>query len=231
MASSAPQRRPLAESLAIHDQVYGAIRQALLTGQFAPGRGVSLRKLAAEMGVSPTPVREAVRRLAAERALTINPVNKRLSVPSLTAARLQQLAQARLWIEPELAAIAAPLADEELVRTLQEIDARLETALAAGDVQAYMAANHAFHFTLYERAGADVLLSMAGTLWLQIGPFMRVVFGRVGTDRLLADRHVEAVDALRRRDAEGARAAIAADLAEGMDKMKAAVETADDRDA
>ncbi len=217
-------RRPLADSTAVHDQVYDAIRQALIIGRIAPGVGVSLRSLAADLGVSPMPVRDAVRRLVAERALAINPANKRLSVPSLSAERLSQLAQARLWIEPELAARTAPSADTALIRTLQGIDARLDAALAAGDVDGYMIANHAFHFTIYERAGAEVLLSMAGGLWLQIGPFMRVVFGRVGTGSLPADRHAEAMAALKARDPDAARAAIAADLSEGMDKMRLAVE-------
>jgi DNA-binding GntR family transcriptional regulator len=217
-------RRPLADSLAVHDQVYEAIRQALITGAIAPGVGVSLRSLAAELGVSPMPVRDAVRRLVAERALAINPANKRLSVPSLTAARLEQLSQARLWIEPELAARAAARADAALIKALRALDAEVDTALSLGDVDRYMTANHRFHFTLYERAEADVLLSMAGGLWLQIGPFMRVVFGRVGADGLVADRHAEALDALKARDVEGARRAIAADLSEGMDKMRAAVE-------
>lgn len=217
-------RRPLADSTAVHDQVYDAIRQALIIGRIAPGVGVSLRSLAADLGVSPMPVRDAVRRLVAERALAINPANKRLSVPSLSAERLSQLAQARLWIEPELAARTAPSADTALIHTLQGIDARLDAALAAGDVDGYMIANHAFHFTIYERAGAEVLLSMAGGLWLQIGPFMRVVFGRVGTGSLPADRHAEAMAALKARDPDAARAAIAADLSEGMDKMRLAVE-------
>lgn len=216
--------RSLADSTAVHDQVYDAIRQALIIGRIAPGVGVSLRSLAADLGVSPMPVRDAVRRLVAERALAINPANKRLSVPSLSAERLSQLAQARLWIEPELAARTAPSADTALIHTLQGIDARLDAALAAGDVDGYMIANHAFHFTIYERAGAEVLLSMAGGLWLQIGPFMRVVFGRVGTGSLSADRHAEAMAALKARDPDAARAAIAADLSEGMDKMRLAVE-------
>lgn len=224
MTAAAPPRRPLADSQAVHDQVYEAIRRALITGTIAPGRGVSLRSLAAELGVSPMPVRDAVRRLVAERALEINPSNKRLSVPSLTPARLEQLEQARLWIEPELAARAAVRADEVLIKALQGIDAGLDAALAAGDVDAYMAANHAFHFAIYERSGAEVLLSMAAGLWLQIGPFMRVVFGRVGADRLLADYHAEAIAALKARDADAARRAIAADLSEGMEKMRAAVE-------
>ncbi len=218
------ERKPLADSQAVHDQVYAAIRQALITGRIAPGVGVSLRSLAAELGVSPMPVRDAVRRLVAERALAINPANKRLSVPSLTAGRLEQLSQARLWIEPELAARAAPRADAALIKTLQALDGEVDAALRLGDVDRYMTANHAFHFAIYERAEAEVLLSMAGGLWLQIGPFMRVVFGRVGADGLVADRHAEALEALKARDAAAARQAIAADLSEGMDKMRAAVE-------
>jgi len=221
-----PVRKPLADSRAVHDQVYEAIRQALITGRIAPGKGVSLRSLAAELGVSPMPVRDAVRRLVAERALAINPANKRLSVPSLTAGRLEQLSLARLWVEPELAARAAARADAGLIRHLQAIDAEVDEALRLGDVDRYMTANHAFHFALYERAGADILLSMAGGLWLQIGPFMRVVFGRVGADDLAADRHAEAIAALKANDADGARRAIAADLSEGMDKMRAAVDAA-----
>ena len=219
-------RKPLADHTAVHDQVYEAIRQALITGRIAPGKGVSLRSLAAELGVSPMPVRDAVRRLVAERALAINPANKRLSVPSLTADRLEQLSLARLWVEPELAARAAGRADPSLVRQLRAIDADVDEALRLGDVDRYMTANHAFHFAIYERAGADVLLSMAGGLWLQVGPFMRVVFGRVGADGLVADRHAEAIEALEARDAEGARRAVAADLSEGMDKMRVAVDAA-----
>jgi DNA-binding GntR family transcriptional regulator len=223
MAEAKP-RKPLADNPAVHDQIYQSIRQALITGRIAPGVGVSLRSLAAELGVSPMPVRDAVRRLVAERALAINPANKRLSVPSLTAGRLEQLSLARLWIEPELAARAAPNVDAALVKRLRELDAAVDDALKLGDVDAYMSANHDFHFAIYARAEAEVLLAMAGGLWLQIGPFMRVVFGRVGADGLVADRHVEAVEALKVQDAEGARRAIAADLSEGMDKMRAAVE-------
>jgi DNA-binding GntR family transcriptional regulator len=219
-------RRPLSDSTAVHDQVYSKLRDALITGRIAPGRGVSLRSLASELGVSPMPVRDAVRRLVAERALEINPANKRLFVPSLTAARLDQLAQARGWIEPELAARAAMLSDPALVLALQGIDDDLNDALRVGDVDRYMTANHAFHFTLYERSGADVLLNIAGALWLQIGPFMRVVFGRLGTVSLPADYHVEAIGALRARDPDAARRAIAADLNEGLEAMRAAVEAA-----
>ncbi len=217
-------RRALGEIESAHDRVYAAIRDALLTGRIEPGRGVSLRSLAAELGVSPMPVREAVRRLVAEQALVINQANKRLSAPSLTAARLEQLALARDWIEPELAARAAPRADDALVARLRETDARLNAAIREGDVHGYMAANHAFHFQVYERADAEVLLAMAAALWLQTGPFMRVVFNRLGAVNLTRDHHVEVIDALAAHDAEAARSALAADIAVGMEAMRAAAE-------
>jgi DNA-binding GntR family transcriptional regulator len=216
-------RRRLADSAAVHDQVYAALRDALLTGRIVPGGGVSLRTLAAELGVSPMPVRDAVRRLVAEGALVANQTNKRLSAPSPTPERLEQLALARGWIEPELAARAAVRANDALVKALAEIDAQVDAAIAAGDVQGYMAANHAFHFTLYRHAQADILLSMAGGLWLQTGPLMRVVFGRLGTLNLNADHHVEVLAALRERDPQAAREALAADIAEGIEAMRAAV--------
>lgn len=212
-----------AEPGPLHDQVYGALRDALIAGRIPPGRGVSLRSLAAELGVSPMPVREAVRRLVAERALAVDPVNKRLSAPSLTADRLEQLALARGWVEPELAARAALAAGPALARAGEALDEAVNAAIRDGDVGRYMAANHAFHFAIYRAAGAEVLLSLADSLWLQIGPFMRVVFGRVGAQSLEIDHHVETLAALKARDPEAARRAMAADIAMGMAAMRAAV--------
>jgi DNA-binding GntR family transcriptional regulator len=188
------QSRPPRRQPAVHDQVYEAIRQAPDHRPHRAGRRGVLRSLAAELGVSPMPVRDAVRRLVAERALAINPANKRLSVPSLTAARLEQLSQARLWIEPELAARAAPHADAALIKRLRDLDARRRRRPAAGRRRRLHDRQPRLPLRPLRAPGAEVLLSMAGGLWLQIGPFMRVVFGRVGADGLPADRHAEAMD-------------------------------------
>jgi hypothetical protein len=155
---------------------------ALITGRIAPGKGCPC----AAWPPSWASVADAGARrgpAAGGRAGPGDQSGQQAPVRAvLTADRLEQLSLARLWVEPELAARAAPNADASLIRQLQAIDARLDAALRLGDVDRYMTANHAFHFALYERAGADVLLSMAGGLWLQIGPFMRVVFGRVGAE-------------------------------------------------
>jgi DNA-binding GntR family transcriptional regulator len=203
----------------VHDRVYDALAEALIQGRIPPSKSVSLRSLAAELNVSPMPVREAVRRLIAEKALELQPSNKRLRVPDLTEARLRQLLQAREWVEPELAARAAGRLPREAIHRLRQDDDALMAALNAGDVSGYMRANHDFHFTVYAHAGADLFVDMARTLWLQAGPFMRVVFGRLGTVSLPKDHHQDMIRALEEGNGEAARASMAADIREGMDLM------------
>ena len=212
----------------MHDQVYDRIAEALIQGQIPPGKSVSLRGLAQSLGVSPMPVREAVRRLIAERALELQPANKRLRVPGLNAHRLTQLATARQWVEPELAALAAGHATKEVIRRLRDDDAAVMAALTKGDVSAYMSSNQDFHFSIYRLAGAELFYDMARTLWLQVGPFMRVVFGRMGTVHLPKDHHQDMIAALERGDADAVRASMAADIAEGMDLMMAAIAAHED---
>ncbi len=209
--------------LKVHDQVYERLSEALIQGQIPPLRPVSLRGLAQMLGVSPMPVREAVRRLIAEKALELQASNKRLRVPELSEGRMTQLLKARQWVEPELACLAASHMTRDVIKRLKEDDAKLMQALAKGDVSGYMQANQDFHFSIYARADADLFYDMARTLWLQVGPFMRVVFGRLGTVHLPKDHHQDMIKAFEAGDAEAARACMAADIGEGMDLMLQAI--------
>jgi DNA-binding GntR family transcriptional regulator len=159
------------------------------------------------------PVRDALSRLAAEGAVEIRSKRK-IMVPMMTAERLEEVMHCRLLLEPEAAALALPAIDAKLARALRAADAAIDAALESGDVNAYMENNYAFHFLIYRARGEGVLTRMIETLWMRFGPLMRVVYGRVGTARLV-DQHQQAMDAIARDDAEGLRAAIAADIADG----------------
>lgn len=203
----------------VHDQVYESLAEALIQGRFAPGKSVSLRTLAHQLGVSAMPVREAVRRLIAQKALELQPSNKRLRVPSLSENRLQQLMTARQWVEPELAFRAVKNITPAALHQLKTDDAHLMSALERGDADAYMQANYAFHFHIYHLAEADLFFDMARSLWLQSGPFMRSVFGRLNAVQLPQDHHQELISAFARKDAEAVRRHMAEDIHEGMDMM------------
>jgi DNA-binding GntR family transcriptional regulator len=198
----------------VHDKVYQAIQEGLIGGRFVPGRSVTLRGLAEILGVSPMPVRAAVARLVAEGALAMTPT-RRVSVPAMTPGRFDELVRARILLESEAAVRAMPDIDAGRLAALEAHDLRLEACLAADDASGYMEANHAFHFGIYEASPSLVLVPLIAGLWLQFGPFMRLVYERLDMTTLV-DQHERALEAIRRRDAAGLRAAIEADIRDGM---------------
>ncbi len=205
---------PEARAGTTHERVYRQLRQRILFGGFHPGRPVTLRGLAEELEVSPMPVREAVRRLIAERALELHD-NRRVTVPAMTKERFDEIIFARHVLEPELAARALPHFDAARIASLRAIDEDIDLCMSRDDAEGYMRNNHRFHFMIYELAEARTLLALVASIWLQFGPFMRLVYGRFGTANL-QDQHLVALDAFERNDAAGLRRAIAEDIGQGM---------------
>lgn len=194
--------------------IYAELRRRLVTGRMAPGHELSTRSLAAELGVSQTPVRDALSRLAADGAIAIRS-KRRIVVPLMTQARFDDLLCCRLLLEPEAAERALDYIDAQRLAALRDFDAALDRAIAGRDADAYMANNHAFHFTLYRAQPGATLTQLIETLWLQFGPFMRLVYNRLDAARL-NDQHQAALAAIAAHDASALRAAIAADIADGM---------------
>jgi DNA-binding GntR family transcriptional regulator len=159
-------------------------------------------------------VRDALSRLAAEGAVSIRS-KRRVRVPAMTQERFDDLLHCRLLLEPDAAEQALPFLTETHVARLRAADAALDAAVAAGDADAYMQANHRFHFTLYRAQPHRTLSQLIEALWLQFGPFMRVMFDRVSTAGL-NDNHGAAIGAIMAGDAAALRDAIVRDISEGM---------------
>ncbi|PHQ84300.1 MAG: GntR family transcriptional regulator [Thalassobium sp.] len=196
-----------------HELTYRALRDMVLFGELAPGQPVTIQGLVASLGTGITPVREAIRRLTAEGALEAKG-NRRIAVPVLDLRQLEQLSFARTQIEPHLASLATARIDAAQIERLATIDDALNNAIQQGDIRGYLEHNHAFHSELYDAADAQILAGMAAALWLRVGPSLRVVCGRIGTQNL-PDMHDEALRAMRAGDAAAVAAAIAADIAQG----------------
>ncbi|GIK48421.1 MAG: GntR family transcriptional regulator [Hyphomonadaceae bacterium] len=194
--------------------VYNELRQRLIHGRMSPGHELSTRSIAAELGVSQTPVRDALSRLAAEGALAIR-AKRRVRVPAMTPERFEDLLSCRLLLEPEAAALALPHLTDADVERLIALDDALDAAIESGDTDAYMQSNHGFHFTLYNIQPRRTLTHLIETLWLQFGPFMRNMHGHVASTDLHGN-HRTAVDAIKAGDAEALHAAIATDITDGM---------------
>lgn len=200
----------------VADMVHGELRQQIWGGAFLPSDRVSIRALALERGLSVIPVRDAVRRLIAEGGLAF--VDSRtIEVPRLTSANHSEVSLARDRLEPELAARAYPHLTNDDLRQLLDLDRQVNAAIASHDLARYMKANFDFHFHIYRKAQAPVLMRLVEILWLQSGPSMRYVAGVYGAQAVVLDHHKEMTDMLAQRDLAGFIKALRDDVAQGMD--------------
>ncbi|MER8549441.1 MULTISPECIES: GntR family transcriptional regulator [unclassified Mesorhizobium] len=194
----------------LQDRVYRHVTELILDGSIVPGEMVTVQSLADAFGVSPMPVREALRRLSAANALMVVS-GRSIGIPALSRARLIDLRNVRFEIEAIAAAWAAERMDDPSVALLrQHLDA-LEQANAAGDVKSYLRANYAFHFSIYRAAGSENMLNIIENLWLQISPYFNMLHDS-GNYSTANQHHQQMFAALRDRNAEAVRAAVRADI-------------------
>ncbi len=201
-------------ALAAHERVYRTLRLRIMYGELDPGLPLTLRGIAGMFDVSMTPVREAVRRLAAEGALTMSS-SGRITTPDLGPERIEELASLRAMLEPELAARALPRAHMALIDRLRAINARIAEHVAKHEVAGYIRSNLEFHRTIYLRAQAPAMLAMAETVWLQLGPTMRALY--MAKNRTDLQRHHRMIlAALAAGDEPGLRLAVRTDVTQGL---------------
>ncbi|QFU07834.1 HTH-type transcriptional regulator McbR [Rhodobacteraceae bacterium THAF1] len=200
--------------LAAHDRVYRHLRTRIMHGEIAPGHALTLRGIGLDYDVSMTPAREAVRRLVAEGALSLSS-SGRVTTPLLTADRIEELAALRALLEVELASRALPRAHLALIDRMEAQNGLLAQTIAKHDAVGYIRQNLEFHRMLYLRAQAPAILAMAETVWLQLGPTMRKLYGRLNRTSVPGG-HRQIVAALKAGDEPGLRLAVRADVTQGL---------------
>lgn len=197
-------------------KVHARLRHMIVAGVLMPGEKVSLRTIAADLGVSMQPAREAVSRLVSERALEVLP-NRAVRVPVLTLGQFRELTAIRLAIEGfavEQAASHRTARDVAALRRHEDAFRR-EGASERPRLAAAVAANQAFHFAAYRAAGLPELIPIIEGLWLRIGPVLNVdLRSNLGRERVgkSAGHHGKLLAAISRGDGKAARRALAADI-------------------
>jgi DNA-binding GntR family transcriptional regulator len=214
------------ERVTLGDRVYGELRELLMAGKLMPGEKLSLRSVAAMLGVSMMPVREAVNQLVAEDALTVLP-NRAVTVPMMTKRRFQELKAIRIVIEGYATEQAAQLRTEIDLAAIRNFDALYRRAVEGPepDPIAALRWNKSLHFAVYEAAASSSLLAIIEGLWLKIGPVINLDL-RSSTERLcsgLSERlHARIVAAIEAKDSAAARDALVEDISSSADFIEAA---------
>jgi DNA-binding GntR family transcriptional regulator len=199
----------------LQERVYQSLRLSLLKGHFLPGDAISIRKLADALGTSAMPVREAVKRLTAEKALVQFP-NRQIRVAPFNPQLHEEYVRIRIQLEGYAAERAIRAHSAGLVERLKELNAAMLDAANLGEIEAALAANHAFHFEICREAGYSQLIEILENLWVRTGPVLAMI-GRTPADvtKLFENGHkchARAIEAIVDGDAKAARRAIALDL-------------------
>ena len=153
--------RPI-QIASVVDQVHAALRSQILTGELERGSRLPQETLAAEFGVSRTPLREALRRLAAEGLVTLQP-NYGATVAQLDFGDMRDAWTARLVIEPPAARLAA---EREPAVDLDRMRAAVAAQRASADPARSLDANREFHLALVAASGNPHLEHFAELLWV-----------------------------------------------------------------
>ncbi|HWK64956.1 MAG TPA: GntR family transcriptional regulator [Rhizobiaceae bacterium] len=197
----------------LQERVYLRLREALYQGKFSAGETLTIRGLAAALGTSAMPVREALQRLVAEKALVQTP-SRSIRVASFTPELFWELIRIRLAIEGMATRRAALNSSPALVESLREINASMIAAIKTGFTEEVLDANKRFHFTIYEAAAMPQLLEIINNLWLRTGPYLGVAYRMGYSDPFLTGTrfHERVVKAIERRDGRKAASNLKVDI-------------------
>lgn len=201
--------RPLSEQHArgaqLSERVAARVREAIMVGDLTPNEFVRTEKLAAELGVSQTPVREALMALSSEGSVKWEP-RRGFRVVPVTAQDIRDLFDVQAYVAGELAARAAGnLTDAELAG-IDEFQRQLVAANNAGDPREVDRLNHQVHRRI-NLAARSVRLANLLRSTVQHVPLSS--YGAIeGWDHASVHDHVPILDALHKRDADAARVAM-----------------------
>src|ERR1700683_4297700 len=206
----------------LYEQIVQQVEESILTGQLKPGDQLPAeRDLAHSFGVSRTAVREAVKTLR-EKGLVEAYSGRGTFVTNGTSHSMRQsldlmirinplegasnLAELRLVLEPEIAGLAAPRIEEQLLNTMREAVALMDRNLR--DPDAYVEADLDFHLALAEAAGNPLILSLLDSIVGLLREQRSRIFNVKGGPERGQYHHKRILTAVQQRDPEAARAAM-----------------------
>ena len=151
------------EYLPLRDVVFNTLRRAILRGELKPGERLMEIQLANKLGVSRTPIREAIRKLELEGLVLMIP-RKGAEVAEITEKNLRDVLEVRCALEELAVQLACDRIDRERVRELHAAAAHFRDILGSADITQIAAADEAFHDVIFKATGNDRLIQLLNNL-------------------------------------------------------------------
>jgi len=216
----------LSPTLAMPDRIYAALKHRILSGRLLPKQRIVEKEICTEIGVSRTPLREALNRLALEGLVILLPYRGYMVTP-VTVEDFQNLCELRRIIEPGTAALAAQRATVEHIERLVEV---AETRYTIGDPETYenyLRNNSAFHLALVKCTGNTRIESIVMSLLDQHQRPLYLGLGRGIDAEASTAEHLEVIDAVRAHNPSRAHTLMYEHISRGEQRIVAALRAAE----
>ncbi|MDO5145578.1 MAG: GntR family transcriptional regulator [Eubacteriales bacterium] len=192
------------EYLPLRDVVFNTLRRAIITGEFAPGERLMEISLANRLGVSRTPVREAIRKLELEGLVIMIP-RKGAQVAKITEKNLRDVIEIRSVLEEFAASLACERIDEQGMKRLREAHQQFVEAVEHDDILTIVEKDEQFHDAIFQSTCNDRLIPIINNLREQFYRYRMEYVKDIRQHNILVTEHEELLHAIFSHDSETAR--------------------------
>lgn len=193
----------LSEYLPLRDVVFNTLREAILKGELKPGERMMEKQLAEKMGVSRTPIREAIRKLELEGLVVMVP-RKGAQVASITEKEVKNVLEVRAALEELAVKLACQRMDKNQINELKSIMFEFDEASEEKDVNKLVAADIKFHDTIFKAAQNEKLQQIINNLREQIFRYRLAYLRNNYYHEIIRREHQEMIDAIENNDEDKA---------------------------
>lgn len=195
------------EYLPLRDVVFNTLRQAILKGELEPGERLMEIQLAERLGVSRTPIREAIRKLELEGLVLMIP-RKGAEVAEISEKSLREVLEVRRSLEELAIELACQRITPEELTALEEAENRFARAVEDGKVMAIAESDENYHELIYQATANDRLVQILNNLREQMYRYRLEYIKDEDRRQILVVEHEHILRAVRRRDIADAKSAV-----------------------
>ena len=204
------------------DEVYSAIFARIMSLEIAPGAKITVDAMARQLGVSQTPIREALARLESEGLVNKTHLIGYSAAPQLSAKQFNDLYELRLQLEPFAARKCAQIMTDEVIGQLAGLCAEMEALAQNEGLDSYAQfaqLDMAFHDQIAVSANNELVVEALARLHTHVHLFRLLFHARV--TRSAIEEHEKVLSAIKARDADAAEAAMREHIERSRDRFKA----------
>ena len=187
------------EFLPLRDVVFNTLRQAILRGELKPGERLMEIQLANKLGVSRTPIREAIRKLELEGLVLMIP-RKGAEVAEITEKNMLDVLEVRRALEELAVKLACERITEEEIQELKDAADAFQKILSEKDITKIAEADEAFHDVIFKSTGNDRLIQLLNSLREQMYRYRLEYLKREEDHPQLLEEHQQIIDRITRKD-------------------------------